>query len=123
MKKVTKAIKLVSGLTDEEKQEFAEFFKQEEEEPKTEEPKVEEKPKTEEPKQEPDKKEEPKQEQNFEEKFNKLLEGFNTLATEVKTIKEDQKKGKTFGAKGKQGEGKETKDFDSIMAELTSTQL
>lgn len=117
MKKVTKAIKLVSGLTDEEKQEFAEFFKQEEEEVET---KVEEK---EEVKKEV-KKEEPKKEEkvDFESKFNELLEITTGLAKEVKDLKEKQPKLDSFGAKQKQGEGKETNDFNDLFNKLTQTQ-
>jgi len=111
MNKITKAIKLVSGLTEEEKQEFAEFFKQEEvEEPETkkEEPKVE------------VAKVETKQEPKVEEKsqIDILLEQMGVLAQEVKTLKEVQTKTTSFGAKPKQGDGKSSTDFDDIFKNL-----
>lgn len=114
MKKVTKAIKLVSGLTDEEKQEFAEFFKQEEEETQEQETKEEET------------QEEEQEEETTEEKTVEVhpdvLKMFESLNEKIENLTKTVPKTKSFGAKKKQGEGKETKGFDDIFASLTSGQ-
>ena len=117
MKKVTKALKLVNSLSEEERQEFAEFFKPEEaEEAKDPEQKEPAKEVKKEVKEEVSKEDTTQKDERFE----KLLEGFETLAQEIKSIKEKQPKLKDFGAKQKQGEGKEVNDFDTLFGNLTS---
>lgn len=118
MNKLTKAIKLVNGLTDEEKVEFAEFFKQEED-AKQEKQEI----KTEVKEEKEEVKEEPKKETiDFETRFNQLLEVTQGLVNDVKDIKEKQPKMQSFGAKQKQGEGKEQNDFNTLFANLTRGQ-
>lgn len=120
MKKVTKAIKIVSGLSDEEKQEFAEYFKKDDDdvtEDSKEEVKEEVKEKVEE-KEEVDKKdkvEEPSQ-------LEVLLKQMQSLTEEVKTLKEGQKKTKAFGTQPKQGEGKDSSDFEDLFQKLAGRQ-
>jgi hypothetical protein len=119
MKKVTKAIKNYSQLNDEEKQEFLEFFKQEEE-TKKEEPKVEE-PKKEEVKVEPvvePKKEEPKKEFDFDGFMARYNEEMKVVVKELKTLKETNKE--TIGIKAKPKESKGENSFDDVFARLQS---
>jgi hypothetical protein len=114
MKKVTKAIKLVSGLTDEEKEEFAEFFKQEEEvkeEVKKEEP---EKPKQ---KVEPTKEEPKKEEFDFNGFLKQYQEDMKVLVEEVKTLKTQNVE--KIGIKAKPKESKGENSFEDIFAKLT----
>jgi hypothetical protein len=126
MKKVTKAIKLVNGFSDEEKQEFAEFFKTDEPE-KKEETKVEEKVEVKEEekvetKEEP-KKEEVKEEEkkvDFEELFNKLQTQFTEVVKEVKILKEQ--KVEQVGVKAKPKGAKDGNAFEDIFAKLTQGQ-
>jgi len=109
MNDLNKAIKIVSRLTEEQKQEFAEFFKEEEVEETTTKVEVKEEVKV-----------ETKQEPKVEEKsqIDILLEQMGVLAQEVKTLKEVQTKTTSFGAKPKQGEGKSGSDFDDIFKNL-----
>jgi hypothetical protein len=118
MKKVTKAIKLVSGLTDEEKEEFAEFFKQEvedeeevKEEVKKEEP---EKPKQ---KVEPMKEEPKKEEFDFNGFLKQYQEDMKVLVEEVKTLKTQNVE--KIGIKAKPKESKGENSFEDIFAKLT----
>ena len=107
MKKVLKGIKLYESYTDEEKSEFAEYFKPEEE-PKKDEPKKVEVP--------------VKEEVKVEEKKYVSMEDFATVVKELNEFKEKLPKLKEFGAKAKQGEGKDDNSFDSLFANLTQGQ-
>lgn len=123
MKKVTKTIKLLSQLSEEEKAEVAEFFKQEEEPKKEEETKVEPKKeevvvKEEEPKKEVVKEE--KEKYDFESMFKKLQEDFSVVVKEVKDLKEQ--KASQVGIKAKPKTPSEENSFDSIFNKLTSGQ-
>jgi len=111
MKKVLKGIKLYESYTDEEKSEFAEYFKPEEE-PKKDEPKKVEVPV----------KETVKEEVKVEEKKYVSMEDFATVVKELNEFKEKLPKLKEFGAKAKQGEGKDDNSFDSLFANLTQGQ-
>jgi calreticulin len=107
MSKLSKAIKLTQGLTDEEKVEFADFFKVEEEEKK------------EETKQE-EKKEEQKDESKEEETNIEKL--FKEMKGEITTLKEKVEKMKPFGAKQKQQTSKDANEFDDLFATYRSQQ-
>jgi len=117
MKNVTKAIKLASKFTEEEKAEFAEFFTQEEEtkvEPKVEEPvKVE--VKKEEVKVETEKVE-PKKEFDFDGFMARYNEEMKVVVKELKTLKEQNTE--TIGIKAKAKESKGENSFDDVFARL-----
>jgi hypothetical protein len=122
MKKVTKTIKLFNSLSEEERSEFLDFFKEDvEEETKKEEPKEE---KKEEPKkEEPEKKVEKEVEKkgtDFEALFKQFTtqyqEEIGALVKEVKTLKEQ--KAETIGIKAKPKEPKDENSFDSVFARL-----
>lgn len=119
MKKVTKAIKTCSSLSEEEKQDFYDFFKQEEEEVEEKEVVVKEEPKKEEKvevvDEQPKKEEAPKKE---EKDFDKVFEMMQSLAKEVKTLKETNEKLKSFGAQPKKINEKELDDFDTFFGNV-----
>ncbi|NOQ50316.1 MAG: hypothetical protein GQ557_01455 [Mycoplasmataceae bacterium] len=116
MKNVTKTLKMINKFTDEEKQEFAEYFEQEEVKEETDKKEVEVEVKEEVKETKENKKEEP------DKRFEELLKNFETLANQVKTITEADTKRKDFGAKQKQGDGKDDNSFDTMMAKLTQGQ-
>jgi len=117
MAKLTKAIKLVQGLTDEEKLEFADFFKDEQEEEVKKEVKEEVKVEVKE-----EKKLEPKEEKKVVEKEDAYLKLFEKMNEQITALTEKVEKSTPFGAKQKQGTGKETGEFDDIFAKLRSQQ-
>jgi outer membrane biosynthesis protein TonB len=110
MSKVSKAFKALNGLSDEEKLELEDLFKEEDvkEEPKKEEPKVE--PKKEEPKVEVK-----EEETEIEKLFKKMNEKISTLTNTVEKMK-------PFGAKQKQQTSKDASEFDDMFANLRSKQ-
>ena len=117
MSKLSKAIKLAQGLTDEEKVEFAEFFAQEEE--------VEETEVTEEIKEEKKEKKQ-KEEPVIETKVHvtdDLKELFKTMQDKIEKLDEKITKQTPFGAKQKQTKGNEKNEFDDVFANLTSQQI
>lgn len=100
MKKVSKAIKVLQGLNEEEKLELEEFFKNEEETKEEPEKKV----KVEEKVVKEEEKEEQKEKFVTEDKLKSMLESFLgkvALKEEVDEIKVDNKKAKPFGKDGK----------------------
>ena len=111
MSKLSKAIKLAQGLNDEEKVEFADFFKVDE--PKIEKEEV--KKVVEEKKEEVKVVEEVKEQTDIEKLFNKMNDKIESL--EKKLVKNT-----AFGAKQKQQGGKESTEFDDLFASLRSQQ-
>ncbi|NOQ50474.1 MAG: hypothetical protein GQ557_02255 [Mycoplasmataceae bacterium] len=111
MSKLSKAIKLAQGLTDEERVEFADFFKVEEQEEKQEVKK--------EVKEEI--KKEVKQEEKQEEQ-SELKKLFTAMNEKIESLETKLIKQTPFGKKQKQGSGKESTEFDDLFSELRSKQ-
>ena len=112
MKKVTKAIKLANALNDEEKAEFLEFFKKEEDKGEVEVTKKQEEKKEE--------KKEVKQEEVKKEvsKDSEFMAKFNKMVTEFGELKEKFSKSKAFGEKAKPADKGTGTDFDTAFGNL-----
>jgi|LGOV01.1.fsa_nt_gb flagellar motor protein MotB len=114
MKKVTKAIKALSNLNEEEKQEVAEYFKVDEE---TGEVKVAEKQEEKVEKKEVTK-EVKKEDNDFEKKFDELNSKFETTVKELGDIKKKLEKSKAFGEKAKPTLKDNSNEFDALFTNI-----
>jgi len=106
MKTLTKALKYAQALNDEEKAEFLEFFKKDEEKGE----------------EEVTKKQEEKEEDkvvDFEKLFNDLSGKLDTTIKEFGSFKEKVEKSKSFGEKAKTKGKNTSNEFDSIFNNLT----
>ena len=112
MSKVSKAFKALNGLNDEEKLELEDLFNKDEpkEEPKKDVPKAEV------PKVEPKVEEKPKEEES------ELKKLFTAMNEKIEKLEEKLVKKTPFGQKQKQGEGKDSTEFDDLFANLRSKQ-
>ena len=105
MDKLAKAIKLANQLTDEQKKDFAEFFKKEEEQTEVIEEVVVKK------EEEPIVKEEKVD-------ANSIKELFKSMRAEIKTLSETVEKSVPFGVKAQPKKPKDTSEFDDVFANL-----
>jgi len=110
MKKVSKAIKALQSLSDEEKLEVEDFFKVEQEEEKQE---VEQKE---------EKQQEKKEEQKEDEVETEIEKLFKGMKEQIATLTKKVEKAQPFGAKQKQQGAKDSTEFDSLFANLRSKQ-